>query len=112
MDKYTALSLSKITTVAIQDLGQMIRNCRLEHGISQQDLAERINISRYSIMAIEKGDPKIAVGVVFEAAYIVGIPLLGGELKDLQNLSVNLAKLTNILPKKAPKRTKDIEDDF
>jgi DNA-binding XRE family transcriptional regulator len=112
MNKNIPNSISKITVIAISNLGLMIKNCRLERGISQQDLADRLNVSRFTIMAIEKGDPKVAVGAVFEAAYIIGIPLMGGEMEGLKSLSLNLAKVSTVLPKRAPKNAAEPDDDF
>lgn len=112
MNKSVPVSLSKITSLAIFSLGKMIKNCRLERGISQQDLADRLNVSRFTIMAIEKGDSKVAVGAVFEAAYILGIPLLEEDLQNTKSLSLNLAKLATVLPKRAPKKLEENDDDF
>ena len=111
IDKKT-ISLSKVTKTIIITLGQMIKSARLEKEISQQNLADRLNVSRYTIIAIEKGDPKVAIGAFFEAAYIVGIPLLGDNLNELKNIKINLSNLASILPKRAGKKKEDLNDDF
>jgi Uncharacterized protein conserved in bacteria len=111
MKKDLPASLSKMSILAIKNLGAMIRGCRLERGITQQNLADRINVSRYTIIAIEKGDPKVAVGVVFEAAYIVGIPLLVDGRDEMKNLSLNLSNLAAILPKRSTLGRKNDNED-
>ncbi len=103
-------SLSKITKVALSTLGQMIKSARLERKQSQADLAARLNVSRYTIMALERGDPTVSIGVVFEAAYIVGIPLLGDEL---YKTAANVSHLVAVLPKRVRRHSKkELNDDF
>lgn len=110
MNKNVPISLSRMSLLAIKDLGAMIKGCRLERGITQQDLADRINVSRYTVIAIERGDPKVSVGVIFEAAYIVGIPLLAENTAELKTLSLNLSSLAAILPKRSTVGRKKNED--
>lgn len=43
-------------------------------------------------MYLEKGNPKVAIGIVFEAAAIVGVPLLAEDLEGLQKLGYLLAR--------------------
>lgn len=106
------VSISKITIIALTTLGQMIKSARIERGISQLDLASRLNVSRYTVMSIEKGDPKVSVGVSFEAAYIVGIPLLGDDLNQLNNLSLKWSNLASILPKRVGHPRQELDNDF
>lgn len=64
-------------------------------------------------MALEKGDPEVSIGVVFEAAAIVGVRLLEQDKYDLQKLSNTVSNLSSVLPKRAkqPKKRK-LDDDF
>lgn len=110
MKKELGASLSKMSILAIGNLGAMIKGCRLERGITQQDLADRINVSRHTIINIERGDPKVSVGVAFEAAYIMGIPLLADNIEQLKILSLNLSSLAAILPKRSRASIKNNED--
>lgn len=93
-------------------MGELIRVARTERGFSQNNLAQRLNVSRYSIMAIEKGDPKVAIGMVFEAATIVGIPLLAGNDQELQKLERTLASFTAVLPKRVRLKNEPTDDNF
>src|SRR5688500_3285898 len=56
-------------------LGAQIRLGRLERRWKQEDLAERAGISERTVRKIERGDLGVALGVVFEAAALVGVPL-------------------------------------
>ncbi|HIO92005.1 MAG TPA: helix-turn-helix domain-containing protein [Leucothrix mucor] len=60
-------------------MGSMIKMPRLELKLSQQELGSRIGVTRPTISAIEKGKPNVAIGSVVEAAYIMGLPLMGEE---------------------------------
>lgn len=42
-------------------------------------LAERVGVSTPTITKIERGNPSVAIGTVFEAARLVGVELFGGH---------------------------------
>lgn len=107
--KKAPISLSNPCRLALKTLGELIKLGRTERRFSQQNLAERLNVSRYSVMALEKGDPKVAIGVVFEAAAIVGIPLFAEDLPALQKLERTIVSFNAILPKRVRKH--EIIDD-
>lgn len=106
------LSLSKTTKVALAIMGKAIKAARLERGISQQDLAERLNVSRTTVIFVEKGSAKVAIGTVFEAAYILGIPLLEDDFKELEKAGARLSSFVNVLPQRIRKKKDDLSDDF
>ena len=57
----------------------LIREARKERRMTAQELAERAGISRGLLQRIEKGDLKCEIGVVFEAAAIVGVRLFDAD---------------------------------
>lgn len=59
---------------------------------SEADLAERIGIARSTLQSIEKGHAKVEIGLVFEAATLVGVPLFVPEPSRLtsQKPGVNM----------------------
>ncbi len=101
-----------MSRLTLKTLGDMIKVARKERGISQNDLAERLNVSRYTIMAIEKGDPKVTVGAVFEAAAIVGIRLLADDQENLQKLAKSITQFNTLLPKRIRRKDEPIDDNF
>ena len=94
-------------------LGAEIKLARKQRKWSESDLAERVGITRVTLQKIEKGDMTTAIGLTFEAAYIVGLDLLGSEetsLNDRGNLALIHATL---LPQTRKRKTrKRIDDDF
>jgi putative transcriptional regulator len=60
--------------------GEMIRNeirrLRFEHGeMTQADLAERINVTRQTVNAIELGKYSPSLEVAFRISAVFGLPL-------------------------------------
>lgn len=110
--KKESLTLSSSTLSVLKTLGTMIKAARLERGMSQAELSRRLGVSRYTVIAIEKGDPKVGVGTVFEAATIVGIPLLADDQRALNKLATTVANLTSILPERGRRKKVALQDDF
>lgn len=97
---------------AVRVLGQLIRINRLERKSSVTELAERVGVSRDMMRRIELGDPRCAIGVVFEAASVVGVTLFE---EDREKLTVRLAEQDDklrLLPKSIHKARTAVKDDF
>lgn len=101
---------SQQTLAILKLFGEMVRIGRLERKMPQADLALRINTSRQTVAAIEKGDPKVAIGTFFEAATIVGIPLFTENKYELQKLTTLVGSLAVLLPERI--RKTELNDDF
>ena len=106
------LPLSSSTLSVLKTLGAMIRAARLERGMSQAELSRRLGVSRYTVISLEKGDPKVSVGTVFEAATTVGIPLLASDQRELDRLATTVANLTSVLPERGRRKRVALDDDF
>lgn len=64
---------------ALGVLGSQIRLARHARKWTAKDLAVRAGVSPRTILAIESGAPGTAIGTVFNAAVLVGVPLFGTE---------------------------------
>lgn len=104
---------SSITKEALRLLGQEIRLARKRRRMSEADLAARVGIARSTVQLIEKGDPKVEIGLVFEAAAITGVSLFGADLAALRDRQDRVADKLALLPQsvRRPKRT-EVSDDF
>jgi len=103
--------LSSFTQDALQLLGQRVREARLARRMTTSELAVRTGISRSLVQRIERGDPACAIGAVFEAAAVCGVPLFETEP---QALAASLARQTEkmaLLPK-AVRKPLVVNDDF
>ena len=65
---------------ALTRLGQTIKLARLRRNLSQTDLAERMGVTRPSVMALEAGKPGVAVGILLKAMSVLGYPERIGEI--------------------------------
>jgi transcriptional regulator with XRE-family HTH domain len=102
---------SRSTIEAAQLLGAQIRAARLERRWSQRDLAERAGITPETLSRIEHGELGVAVGSVFEAAVLTGVPLFH---EDRSRLTLDLDRTTSrtaLLPQRVRPR-KEVKDDF
>ena len=75
------------------------------------DLAERAGISVPTLSKIEKGEPGVAIGSVFEVAHLVGIPLL--TLDDSADIvRESIAARLAIVPQRVRDSEAAIDDNF
>lgn len=109
---------SRYSQEAIALLGQMIRAGRIERKITGVEMASRMGTSRSLLQRIEKGDPGCAIGAVFEAAAIAGVPLFETDsLSETEKSRLGArhalaGEILRLLPKTARKSRRTIKDDF
>ena len=90
---------------AISTLGENIKLARLRRRYSMQQVSERANISRPTLLSIEKGNPNVSIG-----AYIKVLMVLGLE-KDIINVAKDdelgrkLQDARLVVRERAPKRS-------
>lgn len=104
--------ISRFSQQALKTLGSLIKIARQNQGASQATLAERLVVTRQTVIAIEKGDPKVAIGTVFECAHILGIPLFSDNPLQLSQWQATLNTFSGILPKKARTKKPKVSDEF
>lgn len=92
--------------------GKSIRLGRMERRLTAQELAERIGVSRSTVQRIEKGDPKVEIGLMFEAASIVGVKLFDADEKSITTLAGRADDRIALLPKHVYKAGKKVVDEF
>lgn len=93
-------------------LGKEIQVARKEKSWSEQILADRIGISRTTLQKIEAGDMTVAIGLVLEAAVILGIPLFASESPSLSQSIRSASDKLTLMPKRIRTKTKKVKDDF
>lgn len=97
---------------AMQLLGKMIRQARIDRRMTAEDLAERASISRTTLSKIEKGDMRVEVGLVFEVAHIVGVQLFGNDTHAMRMFIREVDDRLTLIPKYARKTKRVLHDDF
>jgi len=93
-------------------LGAQIKLGRKQRKWSESELADRAGISRATLQKIEKGEMTCAIGLIFEVATLVRVPLFNVDksLVTMQMERVN-DKIA-LLPKAIHKSSKVLDDDF
>lgn len=103
-------ALTPATTEAIHTLATSIRSARIRKRWTVRQLAERIGVSHATVTAIEAGKPSVAIGTVFEAATLVGVPMFStSESERHVHSALKRAELA-LLP--ATVRSRPVDDEF
>ena len=101
--KFNSLVLLPKLEQILIEVDQNIKLARLRRRLSAEQLAERANISRPTLWAIEKGSSTVAFGVYAQVLFVLGLEkdllklgsdVLGRKLQDAEIL----------VKKRAPKR--------
>ncbi|MEX1198166.1 MAG: helix-turn-helix transcriptional regulator [Pseudohongiellaceae bacterium] len=93
-------------------MARLIQHGRKQRKMTEMDLAARLGIARSTVQRIEKGDPRVAIGIMFEAAALVGVKLFEADEKGVVALSSRIDDRIAVLPKHVHKAGKKVVDDF
>jgi DNA-binding XRE family transcriptional regulator len=97
-------------------LGRYIQLGRKARKFTEKDLADRIGISRTTLQKIEKGDLRCELGIVLEAASLVGVKLFEVDpLRPGPSFSAHLQSVNDrlaLLPKSVRQRHQEVDDGF
>ncbi len=102
---------SPVAVEAARLLGARVRLARREHRWTLQELAERVGVTHVTIRKVERGDLTVGLGVAFEAAAVLGVPLFH---EDRSRRSLEAGRVDDrlaVLPRLVRKLT-EVDDDF
>ena len=80
--------------------------------MSEHDLASRVGIARSTLQRIEKGDPAVEIGLVFEAAVLTGVDLFAPEATTLVPQIGRIDDRLALMPGSIRRPRREIDDDF
>lgn len=103
---------SPYATQAVSLLGRLIRLHRIERRMPARDLADRAGISRTTLRRIESGDMRCEIGLVFEVAALVGVPLFANTALSHQDLREHIEARIALLPQSVRLGPGEVHDDF
>jgi transcriptional regulator with XRE-family HTH domain len=103
---------SRVTREALTMMGGLIRLARKQRKMSEADLAARVGIARSTLQLIEKGHAKVEIGLVFEAATLVGVPLFVDEPSRLAPEFSRINDKLALLPQSVRRPRSEVKDDF
>jgi len=102
---------STVTVEAARLLGARVRLARRERRWTMQELADRVGVTHVTIRKVERGDLTVGLGVAFEAAAVLGVPLFH---EDRARRSLEAGRVDDrlaVLPQLV-RRPVEIDDDF
>ena len=99
----------KIPAILLR-LGENIKLARLRRKLSAEQISERANISRPTLLSIEKGMPTVGIGLYVQVLFVLGLAddILKVGSDDELGKKLQDAKL--IVRQRAPKDKKRIKD--
>jgi len=95
---------------ALTQLGEDLKLARLRRKLSGAMVAERAGISRSTLWQIEKGSPSVAMGAYVQVLFILGLERNLLALASNDELGRKLQDAQLLVKKRAPKRTKKMDD--
>jgi len=104
-------TLSPATLEATKLLGAGVRLGRRQRHWTVAELAERVGVSETTMLKVEHGDPGVRLGIAFEAAALVGLPLFD---EDRSRRALEAARIEGrlaVLPERV-RRPREVDDDF
>jgi transcriptional regulator with XRE-family HTH domain len=100
---------SRVARESAQVLGQAIRVARIDRRWTLADLAERAGVTRQTMSKVERGEPSVALGTYFEAAWLVGVPLFESDEARSRYAAHQRVELA-LLPSTARRRRDSVID--
>lgn len=104
-------TFSPLAVEAAKLLGARIRLARRERRWTLEDLADRVGVTRVTMRKVERGDLTVGLGIAFEAAAVVGVPLFdedrGRRVLEAGRVEDRLALLPQVV-----RGPVEVDDDF
>ena len=100
------------TTDAARVLGLQMAAARRLQRRTAQEVAERVGTTRVTLRRIERGDPTVALGLYFEVAAVLSVPLFGAQGRELAELVARGERELALLPAHVHAPPEAVDDDF
>ena len=103
MSKRT-VTLMPASSKVLKELGENIKLARLRRKLSAAQVSERADISRSTLLQVEKGAPSVAMGIYCQVLFVLGLDkdLLKVAADDALGRKLQDAEMT--VKERAPKR--------
>lgn len=104
-------ALSSLTLEAAKLLGASVRLGRRQRRWTVAELAERVGVGEATMLKVEHGDPGVRLGIAFEAAALVGVPLFDEDSSRRVLEAGRVEDRLAVLPQRI-RRPSEVDDDF
>ncbi len=103
--------LSPLTSEAVKLLGASVRLGRRQRRWTVAELAERVGVTEATMLKVEHGNPGVRLGIAFEAAALVGVPLFDEDRSRRALEAGRIQDRLAILPQRM-RQPLEVDDDF
>jgi HTH-type transcriptional regulator / antitoxin HipB len=73
----------------VRELGAVLREARANKGLTQRDIARKINVMQSVISKLEKGYPGASIGLIFQMLRSLDLPMNIGEVVPAHNADMS-----------------------
>jgi transcriptional regulator with XRE-family HTH domain len=105
-------SYARYTIAAVELLGTLVQIERKSRRMTIQEMADRLGVDRSTLQRLEQGDPKVELGLAFEACAILGIRLFEEDAHGLTMRLDEAGKRLALLPNRVRSKPLSVSDDF
>lgn len=91
----------------LEELGANIKLARLRRKFSSEQVAERANITRVTLLSIEKGSPSVAMGNYLQVLFSLGLEKDLLKIAADDELGRKLVDAKLLVKERAPKKSHD-----
>ncbi len=105
-------SYGRYAIAAAQLLGMLIQTERKARKMTGLNLSDRLGVDRGTLQRLEQGEPKVELGLAFEACAILGLPLFDEDANGLTARLDEVGKRAALLPARIRRASRDASDDF
>ena len=100
------------TLDALRVFGQQLAVARRAQRQTTAEVAERAGISLPTLRKAERGDPGVSIGIMFDIATILGVPLFAATGRRLAELAASGERELALLPSRIDRPRTDVDNDF
>jgi DNA-binding XRE family transcriptional regulator len=90
---------------SLTKFGLDLSTARRKRHLTVEMLAERVGVSRTTYLKVEKGDPKVSMGIYAMALFVLGFPDALAQIADARQDDTGLLLEAERLPKRVRVKT-------
>jgi len=105
MKNKKAILLPQIKRI-LQELGENIKLARLRRKLSAEQVSERANLSRPTLLAMEKGSSGVAMSSYAQVLFVLGLEKDLLKVAEDDKLGRKLQDAGMVVKERAPKKSK------